>query len=81
MLAVVKGELAERLSSVIRRLYGVEHDPVLEIPPRRELGDLAAPVALHLARELKKAPRAIAAEVLLVSFKARQKVRRAEILT
>jgi arginyl-tRNA synthetase len=64
MLAVVKRELAERLSSVIRGMYGVELDPVLEIPPRRELGDLAAPVALHLARELKKAPRAIAAEVL-----------------
>ena len=66
MLAVVKRELAERLSSVIGGLYGVEHDPVIEIPPRRELGDLASPAALHLARQLKKAPRAIAAEVLEV---------------
>jgi arginyl-tRNA synthetase len=36
---------------------------VLEVPPRRALGDLATPLAFELARRLRKAPRAIAQEV------------------
>ena len=40
-----------------------DHRPdevVFEVPPQRELGDLAWPGALPLARELKTAPRQIA---------------------
>jgi arginyl-tRNA synthetase len=37
---------------------------VLEVPPRRELGDLAWPGALPLAREVRRAPREIAARVV-----------------
>ena len=43
-----------------------DHRPeeiVLEVPPRRELGDLAWPGALPLARVLKRAPRQIAESV------------------
>ena len=36
----------------------------LEVPPRRALGDLAVPVAFELARRLRKAPRAIAQEIV-----------------
>jgi arginyl-tRNA synthetase len=36
---------------------------VIEMPPRRSLGDLALPVAFELARRLRKAPRAIAQEL------------------
>jgi len=64
MWAAIKGELTARLAARIRDLYGVEHDPVVEVPPRRELGDLAFPAPLHLARTLKKPPRAIAQEIL-----------------
>ena len=64
MWAAVKTELTGLLGARIRELYGVEHDPVVEVPPRRELGDLAFPAPLHLARQLKKAPRAIAQEIL-----------------
>ena len=35
----------------------------LEVPPRRELGDLAFPAALHLAQALKRKPREIAEEL------------------
>jgi arginyl-tRNA synthetase len=59
-----KEELSAALASRIREVYGVEHTPVVEVPPRRELGDLAYPAPLHLARELKKAPRQIAQELL-----------------
>jgi arginyl-tRNA synthetase len=57
-------ELSAVLARRIREVYGVEHAPVVEVPPRRELGDLAYPAPLHLARELKKNPRAIAQELL-----------------
>jgi arginyl-tRNA synthetase len=50
----------------LQRLYQLPPDAPLQIqieyPPRRELGDLATPVAFELARRLRKAPRAIAQE-------------------
>jgi arginyl-tRNA synthetase len=60
MLQPLKSALAERLRTAIVEVYGVEHHPVVEMPPRRELGDLALPAALHLARELESRPREIA---------------------
>jgi arginyl-tRNA synthetase len=63
MLQRFRQELATAVGARIHELYGVEHRPVVEIPPRRELGDLAFPAALHLARELKKSPRAIGEEL------------------
>jgi arginyl-tRNA synthetase len=50
-------------------LYGFPADDpaiaemALEMPPRRALGDIAAPIAFTLARRLRKAPRAIAQEL------------------
>jgi arginyl-tRNA synthetase len=63
MLGELKRELAGLLGAVVRDLYGIEHDPVVEVPPRRELGDIALPAGLHLARELRKSPRQIAQEI------------------
>jgi arginyl-tRNA synthetase len=63
MLSALKAELAGRVGSRIRELYGVEHEPLVEIPPRRELGDLSFPAALKLARELKRNPRQIGQEI------------------
>src|SRR5689334_16586660 len=60
----LKRRLAASLAAQIRARLGVEHEPVVEVPPRRELGDLAFPAALHLARELKRKPCEIAAELL-----------------
>lgn len=37
---------------------------VLDVPPNRTLGDLGTPVAFELARRLRKAPRAIAQEIV-----------------
>ncbi len=64
MWTAVKGDLTALLAARIRELYGVVHAPVVEVPPRRDLGDLAFPAPLHLARELRKPPRAIAEEIL-----------------
>ncbi len=65
----LKDRLAAEMARAIRALYGVEHEPVVEVPPRRELGDLAFPAALQLARVLKRPPRAIAQE-LAAAFQA-----------
>ncbi len=63
MLYRFRQELIAAVAARIQEVYGVEHQPVVEVPPRRELGDLAFPAALHLARELKKPPRAIGEEL------------------
>src|SRR5262245_44455285 len=63
MWAGLKRELAAGLAATIRERFGVEHEPVLEVPPRRELGDLSTPAAMQLARALRRNPRAIAEEL------------------
>jgi arginyl-tRNA synthetase len=64
MLTHLKAELAAEMAALLRQLFGVEHDPVVEVPPRRELGDLAFPAPLQLARVLRRKPRDIAEEIL-----------------
>ncbi len=63
MLTAFKAELGQLLQTRIRALYGLEVDLVAEVPPRRSLGDLSFPIALQLARSLKRAPRMIAEEI------------------
>jgi arginyl-tRNA synthetase len=63
MLGAEKRRLASSLRAALRELYGIDHEPVVELPPRRELGDLAFPAALHLARSLGRKPRELAAEI------------------
>ena len=60
MLKGLKFELAAALSRHIHVTFGVDHEPVVEVPPRRALGDLAFPAPLHLARTLRRRPRDIA---------------------
>jgi arginyl-tRNA synthetase len=62
-LATLKSQLAQAVAERVRALYGIEHQPTVEIPPQRKLGDLAVPSALNLARELKRKPREIAQEI------------------
>src|SRR3954463_2681970 len=64
--AIVRSLMAESVG----RLYGLQiDDPALiamavEPAPRRALGDLAVPLAFEVARRLRKAPRAIAQEIV-----------------
>jgi arginyl-tRNA synthetase len=78
MLSGLRQELARRLAGRIRELYGVEHAPVVETPPRRELGDLAFPAPLHLARTLEQSPRAIA-QALRDAFAGMEAVREVRV--
>ncbi|HEX9944022.1 MAG TPA: arginine--tRNA ligase [Thermoanaerobaculia bacterium] len=59
----LKKTLAAGLAAAVRERFGVEHEPVLEVPPRRELGDLSSPAAMQLARSLRRNPKAIAQEL------------------
>jgi arginyl-tRNA synthetase len=63
MWTELKNRLSAALAATIQERFGVEHQPVLEVPPRRELGDLSSPAGLQLARVLKRNPRAIAEEL------------------
>lgn len=64
MYKTLQTDLQKRVTELVKQRYDVElaSFPV-ELPPRIELGEMALTVALQLARPLKKAPRAIAAEL------------------
>jgi arginyl-tRNA synthetase len=57
------------MAEAVTRLYDLPADDraltgmVVDVPPRRALGDLALPLAFDLARRLRKAPRVIAQEI------------------
>jgi arginyl-tRNA synthetase len=58
-------QLAETLRGVLKSKYGVELENIpLEIPPDLKFGELATPIALQLARTLRKAPKVIAQEIV-----------------
>jgi arginyl-tRNA synthetase len=78
MWTELKAGLAADLARVIQERFGVAHEPLLEVPPRRELGDLSSPAAMQLARVLKRNPRAIAEE-LAAALPGRPQVRDVQI--
>jgi arginyl-tRNA synthetase len=63
MWTELRQELATEVARAIQERFAVAHQPVIEVPPRRELGDLASPAPMQLARTLKRPPRAIADEL------------------
>jgi arginyl-tRNA synthetase len=63
MWTELRDELAREVARAIQERFGVTHQPVVEVPPRRELGDFASPAPMQLARTLKRNPRAIAEEL------------------
>ncbi|MGE5275384.1 MAG: arginine--tRNA ligase [Acidobacteriota bacterium] len=64
-LEELRAGLETALREAVGALYGAALTRVvLERPPRVELADLASPVAFDLAKGLRKAPRAIAAEIV-----------------
>ncbi len=63
MLGEYRSKLARIFEQRVKELYGLDHTAIVEVPPRRDLGDLAIPGALQLARELKRNPREIGQEI------------------
>lgn len=56
------------LARAVARLHGLDESDlpaiVVQVPPSRALGDLAVPMAFELARRVRKAPKAIAGEIV-----------------
>jgi arginyl-tRNA synthetase len=59
----IEQTLAQAIAAHLQVRYGVDVPVVVEQPKQASFGELAVPVAFQLARELKRAPRAIAQEL------------------
>jgi arginyl-tRNA synthetase len=68
MILPIHAEVRRRVREALTAAFGLaEADQpaiVIDMPPTRALGDLALPVAFELARRLRKAPKAIALELV-----------------
>jgi arginyl-tRNA synthetase len=60
----IEKKISARVADYVRTKYGVESAGGLEQPKQSSFGELAIPVAFHLARQLKQPPRAIATELV-----------------
>ena len=60
----IQSRLQEEVSAHIQARYGLEIPVSLDEPADPKFGELALTVAFQLAKQLKKAPRAIAQELL-----------------
>ncbi len=63
MFHLLEKRISQAIASRIQSLYGVETTVQIEQPKQSSFGELALPAAFQLARQLKKAPKAIAAEI------------------
>ena len=65
MYLELQNRLGELVRGVLKDKYGLtEVNIPLEIPPDLKFGELSTPVALQLARQLRKAPKVIATEIV-----------------
>ena len=65
MVLELEKRLAARLRAVLKQTYSLDVEKIpLETPPDLHLGEIATPIALQLARTLRKAPRTIALEIV-----------------
>src|ERR1700730_14500548 len=63
MFHFLEKRIAEAFAAKIDSLYGVAGPVQTEQPKQASFGEIALPAAFQLARQLKKAPKAIAAEL------------------
>ena len=65
MYLELQNRLGELVRSVLKEKYGLSDVNIpLEIPPDLKFGEISTPVALQLARVLRKAPKVIATEIV-----------------
>ena len=65
MVLELEKRLAHRVRAVLKEKYALDVASVpLETPPDLHLGEIATPIALQLARTLRKAPKIIAQEIV-----------------
>ena len=65
MVLELEKRLAHRLRAALKEKYALDVENIpLETPPDLYLGEIATPIALQLARTLRKAPKIIAQEIV-----------------
>ena len=65
MVLELEKRLADRLRAVLKEKFALDVANIpLETPPDLHLGEIATPIALQLARTLRKAPKIIAQEIV-----------------
>ena len=63
MFHLLEKRIADAVASQVQTLFGVDGPVQTEQPKQTSFGEIALPAAFQLARQLKKAPRAIAQEL------------------
>ncbi len=61
---MLEKRIADTLAAKVKLLYGFDAPVLTEQPKQTSFGEIAVPAAFHLARQLKRAPKAIAAELI-----------------
>lgn len=61
---LIEKQIQETFAAFVRERYGADLPIVVEQPKQSAFGEYALPVAFALARQLRKAPRAIAEEIV-----------------
>ncbi|MBL8215086.1 MAG: arginine--tRNA ligase [Bryobacterales bacterium] len=64
MFHVLESRIQSAFSDYLKVRYGLDITVVTEQPKQSSFGEIALPIAFQLARELKKAPRVIAQEII-----------------
>src|SRR5580765_3450439 len=64
MFHLLEKRIAQAFTSRIESLYGVAGPAQTEQPKQSSFGEISIPAAFQLARQLKKAPKVIAGELL-----------------
>ena len=65
MVLELQQRLVERIRAVLKEKYDLEAENIpVETPPDLRFGEIATPIAMELARKLRKAPRIIAQEIV-----------------
>ena len=68
MFHILEKRIADAVSARIEALFGLKTAVQTEQPKQASFGEIAVPAAFQLARELKKAPKAIASELAGISI-------------
>ena len=64
MFQEIETNLSAAVAQRVKQMYAMKINVTVEQPKETSFGELALPIAFQLARQLKKAPRAIAADIV-----------------
>jgi arginyl-tRNA synthetase len=74
----IQQRVQQAAQEFVQRRYDVAANVLVSVPPRPEMGDMALPLAMELARRLRRPPRQIAEEIA-AALRATPGVERVEV--